>query len=437
MVFLKFSRFNFKFSHPFSHPLLFFIKLNFTMKIVFELRKEKIAQNGLIPIQLVVRHDGKRIRKNTGLSVLESHWNGHRVKPNLKKEPNNNYEITNNELQLIEEKVNKLFLFLKGNDIPFSVEKFNEIFEKKEEPSDNKFDFFSCFEEYIEKGKLTKTPNTIKGQNTIKNYLEFFCKENGFSLSFDNIDDAFFEQLRDYSYETKKMKQNYFAKVIKVLKSFLNWATEKGYNTKRAFEKFRATEHDIHIVYLSFDELMKLYEKDFDNDRLSQVRDFYCMGCFTGLRFSDLSKLHLANISEDHIVLSIQKTKTQNHAIKLNKYAKAILEKYKGTIYEPLPIISSQKFNEYIKECCELAEITQPFTIHWFVGNKKKSLTQPKCKFITSHTARKTFITNSLLLGMEPKAIKMIANIKKDAVLDKYMKVTEAFTDEQMNKAWG
>ena len=84
------------------------------MKIVFELRKEKIAQNGLIPIQLVVRHDGKRIRKNTGLSVLESHWNGHRVKPNFKKEPNNNYEIINNELQLIEEKVNKLFLFFKG-----------------------------------------------------------------------------------------------------------------------------------------------------------------------------------------------------------------------------------------------------------------------------------------------------------------------------------
>ena len=95
------------------------------MKIVFELRKEKIAQNGLIPIQLVLRHDGKRIRKNTGFSVLESHWNGNRVKPNLKKEPNNNYEITNNELQLIEEKVNKLFLFFFFFDITFSVEKFN------------------------------------------------------------------------------------------------------------------------------------------------------------------------------------------------------------------------------------------------------------------------------------------------------------------------
>lgn len=407
------------------------------MKINFELRKEKKNQNGLIPIQLIVRNDGKRIRKNTGFSVLEHHWTGHRVKPNLKKETENNYQLINQELQEIEDKVSKLFLFLKVNDIPFSTEKFTELFEKKEEITQNAFDFFQCFTEYIDKGKLIKTPNTIKGQITVKNYLEFFCKENEISLFFDKIDEDFFESLRDYSYEIKKMKQNYFAKVIKVLKSFLNWATEKGYNTKREFEKFRAIEHDIDIVYLTFEELIKLYEKDFDSDRLSQVRDFYCMGCFTGLRFSDLSKLHLANISEDHIILSIQKTKTQNHAIKLNKYAKAILEKYKGTIYEPLPVISSQKFNEYIKDCCELAEITQPFTTHWFVGNKKKSLTQPKCKFITSHTARKTFITNSLLLGMEPKAIKKIANIKKDAVLDKYMKVTEAFTDEQMDKAWG
>lgn len=407
------------------------------MKIIFELRKEKKNQNGLIPIQLIVRNDGKRIRKNTGFSVLEHHWTGHRVKPNLKKETENNYQLINQELQEIEDKVSKLFLFLKVNDIPFSTEKFTELFEKTEEITQNAFDFFQCFTEYIDKGKLIKTPNTIKGQITVKNYIEFFCKENGISLSFDKVDEDFFDSLRDYSYETKKMKQNYFAKVIKVLKSFLNWATEKGYNTNREFEKFRAVEHDIDIVYLTFEELIKLYEKDFDSDRLSQVRDFYCMGCFTGLRFSDLSKLHLANISEDHIILSIQKTKTQNHAIKLNKYAKAILEKYKETIYEPLPVISSQKFNEYIKDCCELAEITQPFTTHWFVGNKKKSLTQPKCKFITSHTARKTFITNSLLLGMEPKAIKKIANIKKDAVLDKYMKVTEAFTDEQMDKAWG
>ena len=407
------------------------------IKYVFELRKDKVTQDGLMPIRILFRIGSSVIKRNTGLNCKPEDWQNNRVKANTKKEKYYGYDSINEKLSEIESKIQDISLFFRASKIKPTKELFLEKYDYEEKVViTTEYEIFKCFEEYIEKGKLTKTPNTIKGQMTVKNYLDYFCKENGYSISFENIDDAFFEHLRDYSYETKKMKQNYFAKVIKVLKSFLNWATEKGYNTNREFEKFRAAEHDIDIVYLSFDELMKLYEKDFDNDRLSHVRDFYCMGCFTGLRFSDLSKLHLANISEDHIVLSIQKTKTQNHAIKLNKYAKAILGKYKGTIYEPLPIISSQKFNEYIKECCELVEINQLFTIHWFVGNKKKSLTQPKYKFITSHTARKTFITNSLLLGMEPKAIKKIANIKKDAVLDKYMKVTEAFTDEQMDKAW-
>ena len=35
---------------------------------------------------------------------------------------------------------------------------------------------------------------------------------------------------------------------------------------------------------------------------------------------------------------------------------------------------------------------------------------------------------------MEPKAIKQIANIKKDEVLNKYMKITEEYTDMQMDK---
>ncbi len=407
------------------------------MKINFELRKEKVTQDGLIPIQIIVRAEGIRIRKNTGFSTKEVFWNGSRVKPGNKRE-DNNYQVINDELQKLEGKVSDIFLFLRINKLEFSKKLFLEKYESKEEITVfPELDFFKCFDDYIDKGKPIKTYNTIKGQVTVRNYIEIFAKEKGFKITFDIIDEGFFELLRDYSYQTKEIKQNYFCKIIKVLKSFLNWATDKGYNITRDFEKFKASDHDIDIIYLSFEELMKLYNKDMKSDKLSQVRDFYCMGCFTGLRFSDLSKLHLANISDDHIVISIQKTKTQNHAIKLNKYAKEILNKYKGTIYEPLPVISSQKFNEYIKDCCELAEINQSFTTHWFVGNQKKSLTQPKHSFITSHTARKTFITNSLLLGMEPKAIKKIANIKKDAVLDKYMKVTEAFTDEQMDKAWG
>jgi integrase len=404
------------------------------MKVIFELRKEKITSNGQIPIQFVVRADGVRIRKNVGVSTTEKYWTGSRIKPNLKKEENNRYQFINDELQRIESKINDIFFYFRANKITFSKARFLEQYESKDLKITSELDFFDCFNEYILIGSMSKAYNTIKAQKTIKGYIIDFQKEKGFHVSFDKINDDFYEELMKYSFFDKKIKNNYFAKIIAVLKSFLKWCTDKGYNKYREFEKFKGIEHDVDIIYLTHDELIRLYEHDFENSRLNHTKDFYCMGCFTGLRFSDLSQLNKANITESHINISIQKTKTQNHIIRLNKFSKAILDKYKGTIYEPLPNISMQKFNDYIKECCEIVKINKPTTITGFVGAKKIQKTVPKFQLITSHTARKTFITNSLLLGMEPKAIKKIANIKKDAVLDKYMKITEEYTDEQMDK---
>ena len=404
------------------------------MKVIFELRKEKATANGLIPIQFIVRAEGVRIRKNVGFNTKEIYWTGSRVKPNLKKEEDNNYQFINDELQKIESKVNDIFFFFRANKLGFSKQKFLEQFEAKKDEINSNFDFFDCFEEYLTSGSLIKSYNTIKAQRTIKNYLKTFEEETGFVITFDKLNDLFYEELMKYSFFEKEIKNNYFAKIIAVLKSFVRWSIDKNYTTNRDFEKFKGIEHDVDIIYLTYDELIKLYNHDFENSRLNHVKDFYCMGCFTGLRFSDLSQLHRANITETHINISIQKTKTQNHIISLNKFSKEILDKYRGTIYEPLPKISQQKFNDYIKDCCEIIELDKPTTITWFIGTKKVQNTVSKHQLITSHTARKTFITNSLLLGMEPKAIKKIANIKKDAVLDKYMKITEEYTNQQMDK---
>ena len=404
------------------------------MKVTFELRKEKTTTNGLTPIQLVVRAEGIRIRKNVGASTKEIYWNGSRVKPNLKKEIDNNYQFINDELQSIESRINDIFFFFRANKIKFSKAIFLEHYESKKIKTVAELDFFDCLDEYITSGLLFTSYNTIKAKKTVKGYLQIFQTKTGFILGFDKINESFYEELMRYSFFEKKIKNNYFAKIIAVLKSFLKWATDKGYNKHRDFEKFKSVEYNVDIIYLTHEELMKLYNHDFENSRLNHTKDFYCMGCFTGLRFSDLSQLHKANITQTHINISIQKTKTQNHIIRLNKFSKEILDKYKDTIYEPLPHISLQKFNNYIKECCMIIEIDKPTTITAFIGAKKIQTTFPKYQLISSHTARKTFITNSLILGMEPKAIKKIANIKNDAVLDKYMKITEEYTDGQMDK---
>lgn len=115
------------------------------MKVSFELRKEKINANGLIPVQFVVRAEGERIRKNVGVSVLEKYWSGSRVKPNAKKEPSNNYQFLNDKLQKAEEKINEIFFFFRANKLEFSKELFLKKYDSEEEIKTAHFDFFDCF----------------------------------------------------------------------------------------------------------------------------------------------------------------------------------------------------------------------------------------------------------------------------------------------------
>ena len=61
---------------------------------------------------------------------------------------------------------------------------------------------------------------------------------------------------------------------------------------------------------------------------------------------------------------------------------------------------------------------------------------EPKYKLITNHTARKTFITNSIMLGMNTKTIKEITGHKKDSVFNKYVKISEEFKKLEMERTW-
>ena len=85
----------------------------------------------------------------------------------------------------------------------------------------------------------------------------------------------------------------------------MTWAFERNYHTNIEYKKFKARERDIEVIYLTMNELLKLYNYNFEKTRLNRVRDVYCFGCFTGLRFSDLN-LKPSNIFENHIKVNIK-----------------------------------------------------------------------------------------------------------------------------------
>ena len=142
------------------------------IKYVFELRKDKVTQDGLMPIRILFRIGSSVIKRNTGLNCKPEDWQNNRVKANTKKEKYYGYDSINEKLSEIESKIQDISLFFRASKIKPTKELFLEKYDYEEKVViTTEYEIFKCFEEYIEKGKLTKTPNTIKGQITLKNYL--------------------------------------------------------------------------------------------------------------------------------------------------------------------------------------------------------------------------------------------------------------------------
>ena len=409
------------------------------MQVSFHLRKDKISKAGLAPIRMVIATNGFKIFKAVrGVRCSESNWDKRkeRVKPPKKKEEYNNYIEYNKIIDELEANLKKLNRYILLNNITPTKEYILEKYDSGLEKVDITHSFFPCFEEFIETCKPIKVPRTIKSYVTTRNFLRDFESTTSYKLTFESIDNNFFEKIQNYTFLIRKNKNSYLAFIVKVLNTFMRWAYDKDYHENFKFKKFKVRIDEIEIIYLTMDELMNLYNFEFESKRLNQVRDVYCFNCFTGLRISDTSALKPSNILEDEITLTIQKTRTANTRIPLNQFSKAILLKYKNTIHEPLPIISQQKFNKYIKECCELAEINTPITITRYIGQKRVDKTVPKYQLITSHTARKTFVTNSLVLGMKEIVVRNITGHKKEESFRRYVKIAEDLKRSEMDNTW-
>ena len=271
---------------------------------------------------------------------------------------------------------------------------------------------------------------------TNKVFFEEFEKFSNYKIRFDTINLDFYQKLTDYAFEERNTLNNYFGKIIDGLKTFMRWSFEKNYHQNLEFKKFKSPKNNIEVIYLTIDELMTLYKKEFKSKKLEHVRDFYCFCCFTGLRYSDAKQLKPSNIYEDELRLNVQKTRTIDHRVPLNLYAKEILDKYEDTIYSPLPKISSQKFNEYLKEVCEKAKIDTPVNITRYVGQKRIDKVLPKHKLITSHTAKKTFVTNSLILGMKESVIQQITGNLDHRTFKAYVNIANSLKKQEMYETW-
>ena len=408
--------------------------------IKFYLEKRKDKESGVlveknVPILLFFSFKGQRLQYFTGYRIDLHKWDdgNHKVKRNYEEAA----EI-NKELGKLKTKVENIYERAKALEIEPTVKYFREQLKNPNGTTSSQKSFTNCFDEFIEASKLTKGYGTVKSIRSSMNILTEFSKIAGVKLEFNNIDQEFYNSLLEYSFDVKDYRNNYTGKIIKDLKAFLNWATEQGYNTKLDFKKksFKKLREEPEIIFLTYTELMKLYKKKLKEERLSNIRDVFCFGCFTGMRYSDIAALSPENIHKEQIIYRIVKTGETN-TIPLNPYTKAILKKHINLPEKCLPVISEQKTNLYLKELVKDLKLKRPVQVVHFKGAKRINETIPLHDAITFHVSKKTFMTNFLAKGGSLLTAMSITGNKDYRTARRYYKVVDTLKADEMKKVFG
>ena len=111
--------------------------------------------------------------------------------------------------------------------------------------------------------------------------------------------------------------------------------------------------------------------------------------------------------------------------VPLNSIAKEILDKYDDNDEDKLfPYISSQKYNDAIKEMLSIAGINRLVTILDTVTQEQKQV--PICDVASSHMARRTFIGNLYKKVKDPNLVGSLSGHKEGSrAFSRYREIDE------------
>jgi integrase len=297
-----------------------------------------------------------------------------------------------------------------------------------EEKQEEQKPFYEWFEKYINEMDSFQSEEIAKHRRTTLNKLKRFF---GYKIpNFSDINFKFYSEFRNWLLEEDELANSSVNKQFDYLKGFLRYASKfKLFDVSILNDFARLKEHETHIVYVTKEELKKLWEHQFTSNRLERVRDLFVFACATGMRESDFSNIKPENVKNGELNFTTIKTHDPL-VIPINSYSGAVLEKYEKI----LPKYSQQKFNDYIKEVAQEVGLDTPEQVITYRKGVRIETTVPKYELITSHTARRTFITQCIMRGMPIPIIRSMTGHRDLKSFQKYIKITDTDKRKEMLK---
>lgn len=266
-------------------------------------------------------------------------------------------------------------------------------------------DFFSYVERFIARKESEGLSHyTVRKFRSLRNSLKSYEAETLKVLSFAGFDKEWAIAYKNWRYAPpRKHHRNHVAKDFRLLLQILREAEiEDGIpvNPKYRSDAYKVSEIVSDAVALTFDEVQRIANADLSDLSAGYTiaRDSFVVGCLTGLRYGDWkiekSQKSRLRTGEGSIVVLKKLTRKTGEAvtIALHPIAKAILERYD---YE-LPCISNQRTNDFIKIIAARAGLVEMVSLKTSEGGKTVMRKARKCDAVSTHTARRSFVTIGL-----------------------------------------
>jgi hypothetical protein len=273
----------------------------------FNFYLKDIHSKNATPIYLQSKFDYERLMLTAGEKILPEHWDFTTKRANIKFNKQE-YPLLNDWLNKIEMAAKDFYRNIRLQGTSPTASNIKEHLENKfnlnpkplvvvEKPV--KLTLLRFIDKFIEAEKNNKLEGTIKVYQTSKKHLINFANSYGMKeIEFDDINAEFYDNYIQYL-NSLNFAKNSVGKQIKVLKTFLNAATDRGINTNQFFKSklFKKPTEEVDKIFLTDDEIKRISSLDLTNKGSIEItRDLFVIACYTGFRFSDFTTLRKEHI---------------------------------------------------------------------------------------------------------------------------------------------